>query len=245
MRAGTLWVDDLTVAYGSAPVLDGVSLEVRPGELLALVGGNGTGKSTLLRTIAGLLPASRGQIRLSGRDLTILRADHRAVAGVALVSGARPVFADLSVADNLRVGAYLTHRSRAAFAAATEHVLALVPALAGRLEVRAGLLSGGEQRQLALAQTLYRRPTILLADELTLGLDTSAQQATLALLRLFAEDGVGVVVVDHDLGSLLPCSDRAVVLADGHALTVTDPGLLDAERRTGALRAAFLAGAGT
>jgi branched-chain amino acid transport system permease protein len=239
LRAGTLRAQQVSVSYGTDVVLHDVTFDVRPGELLALIGGNGTGKSTLLRAVAGLVPA-QGQLRLAGRDLSVLRPEHRAVAGVALVSGARPVFPDLTVRDNLRVGGYLTHRSHAAFTAATQHVLAVAPSLAQRMDTRAGVLSGGEQRLLALAQSLYRRPAILLADELTLGLDRDAQETTLRLLRLFADEGVGVVVVDHDLEGLLPRSDRAIVLADGHAVVVDDPAALDQRRRRETMQATFL-----
>jgi len=216
-RWAPLRVERLAVVFGRNRVLDGVDLEVGPGEVVALVGANGSGKSTLLRAVAGFVEPVSGRVDVAGEELDALRPDERAAAGVALVSGARPVFPDLSVRENLRVGAYLSHRTRRSFNDAVPHVLQLVPRLAPLLDRRAGVLSGGEQRHLAVAQTLFRRPAVLLADELTLGLDAASQASVLSLLRTLADDGVGVVVVDHDLAPLTAAADRTVVLHEGRA----------------------------
>jgi ABC-type branched-subunit amino acid transport system ATPase component/branched-subunit amino acid ABC-type transport system permease component len=241
-RWAPLRIERLTVEFGVHRVLDGVGLEVRSGEVVALVGANGAGKSTLLRTVAGLTPAAGGRIDVAGEEISALRPDERAAVGVAFVSGARPVFPDLTVAENLRVGGYLTHRTRKAFRASVQQVLSLVPLLADRLDTRAGLLSGGEQRQLAIAQTLFRRPMLLLADELTLGLDRAAQAAVLRLLRTLADDGIGVVVVDHDLHALAGIADRVVVVADGATVEFQDVAAFD-DARGDLLPSRFLAGA--
>jgi ABC-type branched-subunit amino acid transport system ATPase component/branched-subunit amino acid ABC-type transport system permease component len=240
-RWAPLRLESLVVDLGAHRILDGASLEVRSGEVVALVGGNGAGKSTLLRAVAGLVTPAGGRIDVAGEEITALRPDERAAVGVAFVSGARPVFPDLTVAENLRVGGYLTHRTRRAFDASLEHVLSLVPLLADRLDTRAGLLSGGEQRQLAIAQTLFRRPALLLADELTLGLDSAAQTAVLRLLRTLADDGIGVVVVDHDLRALTEIADRAVVVHRGTTVVVEDMSNLH-DIRSDLLAARFLAG---
>lgn len=240
-RWAPLRVEALTVDFGAHRVLDGVDLEVRSGEVVALVGGNGAGKSTLLRAVAGLTDPASGRIDVAGEDITALRPDERAAAGVAFVSGARPVFPDLTVRENLRVGGHLTHRTPRSFTTALDHVLGLVPVLAGRLHTRAGLLSGGEQRQLAIAQTLFRRPTLLLADELTLGLDQRAQAAVLDLLRTLADDGTGVVVVDHDLPALTGIADRVVVVHQGSTAGFEDMSSFAAARHD-LLPARFLVG---
>lgn len=241
-RWAPLRVERLTVDFGAHRILDGVDLEVASGELVALVGGNGAGKSTLLRAVAGFVPLTAGRVNVAGAEVTALRPDERAAAGIAFVSGARPVFPDLTVRENLRVGGYLTHRPRRSFTAALEHVLAVVPALADRVDTRAGLLSGGEQRQLALAQMLFRRPALLLADELTLGLDVTAQATVLRLLRTLADDGIGVVVVDHDLDALTRIADRVVVVRHGTLESFTDPAGFEHARHE-LLPARFLTGA--
>jgi branched-chain amino acid transport system ATP-binding protein len=237
-----LRVESLTVDFGAHRILARVDLEVRSREVVALVGGNGAGKSTLLRTIAGFIEPATGRIDVAGEEITALRPDERAAVGVAFVNGSRPVFPDLTVRENLRVGAYLTHRPRRSFAAALDHVRDVVPLLADRLDAKAGVLSGGEQRQLAIAQTLFRRPTLLLADELTLGLDTRAQAAVLDLLRALADDGVAVVVVDHDLDALTGIADRVVAVHEGTTTEFTDRAQF-AQAKGELLPARYLAGA--
>jgi ABC-type branched-subunit amino acid transport system ATPase component len=242
-RWAPLRIESLAVDLGDQRILDAVDAEVQSGELVALVGGNGAGKSTLLRAVVGLVPLTTGRVDIAGQEVTALRTDERAAAGVAFVSGAHPVFPDLTVRENLRVGGYLTHRPRRAFDAALEHVLTVVPVLGSRLDTRAGLLSGGEQRQLAVAQTLFRRPALLLADELTLGLDVDAQATVLALLRTLADDGIGVVVVDHDLDALARVADRVVVVRHGRLESFVDVEQFTAAREE-LLPARFLARVG-
>lgn len=230
----------VTVTFGGAEVLQDVSLDAFAGQLLALVGGNGAGKSTLLRVAAGFVVPDRGRVCLLGEDITGLRPEERSATGIAFVSGSRPIFPDLTVMENLRVGAYRTHRTKASFRDATTAVLDLVPAVARRAGHRAALLSGGEQRLLAIAQTLYRRPAVLIADEVTLGLDLEARLAVLDVLRSLADDGVAVIAVDHDLPALLPRSDRALLLSGGESLEFDDPSRLLSERAD-LLPATFLA----
>jgi branched-chain amino acid transport system permease protein len=236
-----LVLDGVGATFGTTPVLRSATLTASAGELVALVGGNGAGKSTLLRIAAGLIVPDGGRVLVGGEDVTTLRPEERAAAGLAFVSGARPVFPDLTVYENLRVAAYRTHASHADFQAATEAVLDLVPVLAHRRGAKVGLLSGGEQRLLAVAQTLYRRPVALLADELTLGLDVEARHAVLDVLRMLADDGVAVVCVDHDLPALLPRADRAALVARGIVRDFGDPDEL-LRKRADLLPATFLAG---
>lgn len=231
----------ITVRFGPNLVLDEASLAVSPGELVALVGGNGAGKSTLLRAASGFVPIETGQVTVAGEDVTTLRPDERAASGLSFVSGARPVFPELTVLQNLRVAAFRTHKTSASFEQATEALLGLLPTLADRRDEHAGVLSGGEQRLLAVAQSLYRRPAVLLADELTLGLDVDARLAVMDLLLVLALEGVAVVAVDHDLPSLLPRAHRAALLSGGGISMHEDSGTLLRER-TDLLPATFLAG---
>ncbi|MGH2812972.1 MAG: ATP-binding cassette domain-containing protein, partial [Actinomycetota bacterium] len=232
--------EGVAVSFESTTVLRGADLQARGGELVALVGANGAGKSTLLRMAAGFVECRAGRVTVGGHDISMLRPEERAELGLTFVSGARPIFPDLTVLENLRVAAFRSHLGNRSFAAATEAIFDLAPALQARRRERAGVLSGGEQRLLAVAQTLYRRPIALLADELTLGLASDARIAVLDLLRLLADDGVAVVAVDHDLVSLLPRAHRAVLLSDGLARSFEDPvSLLD--QRSSLLPATFLA----
>lgn len=240
--AVSLVLDRITVSFDARPVLRDAVLPVDPGELIALVGGNGAGKSTLLRVAAGLVTPDAGRVLVGGEDVSALHPEERAAAGLAFVSGARPIFPDLTVHENLRVAAYRTHVTPRSFAAATEAIFEMVPMLAGRTRSRAGVLSGGEQRILAVAQTLYRMPTALLADELTLGLDLDSRLAVLDLLRHLAQEGVGVVAVDHDLPSLLPRADAAALLSGGELRIFRPAGRVLAQRGD-LLPATFLAGA--
>jgi branched-chain amino acid transport system ATP-binding protein len=242
-RTPVFVLDSIEVAFGGNEVLRGTNLRVAPGELVALVGGNGAGKSTLMRVAAGLVLPDAGRVTIRQDDVTTLLVEERVAAGLSFVSGARPIFPDLTVTENLRVAAFRSHLTARAFGDATEEIFELMPALARRPKARAGVLSGGEQRLLAVAQTLYRRPVVLLADELSLGLDADARLAVLELLRLLADEGVAVVAVDHDLASLLPRSDRAALLSEG-LITIHDQPELLLSRRADLLPATFLAGAG-
>jgi len=235
-------LDDIHVSFRGNRVLTGATLQTSPGELIALVGGNGAGKSTLLRVAAGLIVPDRGSVIVGADDVTSLLPEERAAAGIAFISGARPVFPDLTVVENLRVAAFRSHLTARTFEHATDAVFEIVPALAARKRSRAGVLSGGEQRLLAVAQMLYRRPAILLADELSLGLDSDARVAVLDLLRVLADQGVSAIVVDHDLPTLLSRATRALLLTGGDIESYDHPEEL-LTRRADLLPATFLAGA--
>lgn len=201
-------------AFGDLTVLDGLDLDLRAGEMVALVGGNGSGKSTLLRALGGHLVPDAGEIRLEGRPVVGAPPEELGRAGVCHVSGARPVFADLTVEENLRVGAWLAAGDRrAAVTQATEVFAELGPLM----KQPAGTLSGGEQRLVALAQSLLVRPSVLLVDEVTLGLSPQLRRRALEILRAVADAGAAVLVVDHELEDLAPLADRVLRLDSGRA----------------------------
>ena len=154
---------EVVAGYGDVEVLHGVSIEVRTGTITALLGNNGAGKTTLMRTIAGVLPARRGSLVYAGRSIDTLSAADRVAAGIALVPEGRLVFPELSVADNLRLGAY-TNRARKDRLARTERMYEMFPRLRERRSQMAGALSGGEQQMLSLARGLMSDPTLLLLD---------------------------------------------------------------------------------
>ncbi|WP_346764868.1 ABC transporter ATP-binding protein [Caulobacter sp. 602-2] len=205
-------VVNLTAGYGAAPVLSGVEIEVRQGEAVALLGANGAGKSTLMRVIAGLHPAAEGQVAFEGGLLNGRSANERVRRGVVLSPEGRQVFPELTVRDNIRLGAFLDRRD---LEARTQEMLARFPRLAERLHQRAGLLSGGEQQMLALARALMSRPKVLLLDEPSLGLAPRVIDEIFAAFRDLRDQDLTLLIVDQMAGLALSVSDRAYVLSGG------------------------------
>ena len=211
-----LAVSELDVGYGSVQVLFDVSFQVRRGETLALLGTNGGGKSTVLRTIAGLLTPTRGSVWLDGRDITWTTPEWRAAAGIQLLPGGHGVFPSMSVAENLEMGAYLLRGDRQRQRQRVEGVLELFPALAERRAQVAGSMSGGQQQQLALARVLLHEPEVLIIDELSLGLAPVVVAELLEVVeRLQSERGQTIVVVEQSLDVALSIADRAVFMEKG------------------------------
>lgn len=212
MSAPLLDVRLLHASYGPVQVLRGVDLQLRAGELVLLLGRNGSGRSTLLKALMGLIAAS-GAVRLGGHDLLALPTHRRARLGLGYVPEQRDVFAHLTVRQNLRLGA-----RRAALAAASTwdegRVLALFPALAARLHTPAQALSGGEQQMLSIARALMGNPRLLLLDEPTEGLAPQRVQATAALLDQLRAKKLGLLLVEQKPWALQR-ADRVVVLGDG------------------------------
>jgi len=207
-----LGVNRLFTGYGAEPVLHGIDLQVRQGEAVALLGANGAGKTTLMHVLAGLHRPVRGGIHFDGAELGTLGAEQAVALGVVLVPEGRQVFPELSVLDNIRLGAFL-HPPGADVR--TEAMLERFPRLRERLHQRAGLLSGGEQQMLAIARALMSRPRILLLDEPSLGLAPKVVAELFAALDALRRDGMTLLLVDQMAGLALALADRAYVIEGG------------------------------
>ncbi|MFN8041122.1 MAG: ATP-binding cassette domain-containing protein [Acidimicrobiales bacterium] len=224
--AGTVALDcrDVTASYGPMQVLFGVDLVVEQGEMVALLGTNGAGKSTLLRSVTGLLPPDDGRIELAAApgaddprpvDLSRVGPEQIARKGVSLMPGGRGLFPSLTVAENLRLAAWLRRKERDAVATVRDESLALMPKLADRMSVRAGDLSGGEQQMLSLAMALAPRPRVLCIDELSLGLAPTVVGDLVEHVRRIHQQGTTVVIVEQSVNVALLLADRAVFLEKG------------------------------
>jgi ABC-type branched-subunit amino acid transport system ATPase component/ABC-type branched-subunit amino acid transport system permease subunit len=211
----SLEFSDVDAAYGHLQVLFGASLAVHRGETIALLGTNGAGKSTMLRAASGLITPYRGHVRLEGFDITGLAPHKVAALGLAHVPGGRSVFPGLSVAENLRVGAWLRRHDREYVRAATERVLALFPSLSDRLEIPAAALSGGQQQMLTIAMSLMVEPRVLMIDELSLGLSPLLVEQLVDVVHDLHTQGVTVVVVEQSVNTALTTADRAYFLEKG------------------------------
>jgi len=209
-----LEVGDLHVAYGRVEAVRGVSLALAPGQIVSVIGPNGAGKTTLLAAVMGLLP-SRGTLRFEGEGLRTLDVEARVERGLCLVPEKRELFGELSVLDNLMLGAFV-RRSRAE---ALKKSLAIVydrfPRLAERRRQRADTLSGGERQMLALGRALMSSPRLLLLDEPSLGLAPLMVQEILAIVRSLRDDGVAILLVEQNARAALESSDEGYVLETG------------------------------
>jgi branched-chain amino acid transport system ATP-binding protein len=209
-----LTVENLEVSYGDVRALDGVSLEVAEGAIVAIVGANGAGKTTLIRTIAGMLRPARGRIRLRGKDIAGLPSHRVCNLGIGQVAEGRQVFPTLTVLENLEMGAMLP-RARAEQAQNLERVFALFPKLAERKAQAAGTLSGGEQQMLAIGRCLMGKPDLVMFDEPSLGLAPAIVQDLLKTIRDLNRDGLTCVLVEQNVAVSLKLASRAYVLENG------------------------------
>jgi ABC-type branched-subunit amino acid transport system ATPase component len=214
----------LGAGYGAAPVLEQVELEVRPGETVAMIGANGAGKSTIMRALSGLLRPVEGEILLDDRSIARHEAHQIAAAGLALVPEGRQVFPELTVHDNLVLGAHA--RPSADLAASIAALLERFPRLRERLHGRAGLLSGGEQQMLSIARGLMAKPRILLLDEPSLGLAPAMINELFDILAELRDDGVTILLVDQMAALALTLSDRGYVLESGRVVRAGDAAVL-------------------
>ncbi|MEX0428108.1 ABC transporter ATP-binding protein [Nocardioides sp. DS6] len=206
-----LAVDDLVTRYGAVTALDGISLEAPEGQVTAVLGANGAGKTTLLRTISGLVRPQQGRVLLDGTDLSRTPPEKMTSLGIAHVPEGRGVIAELSVAENLRLGGL--HRRAGAEAVDLDRVFALFPVLKERRTATAHVLSGGERQMLVIGRALMAAPRILLLDEPSLGLAPRVVAQILALLRNLVEsEGLTVLLVEQNAASALSIADRGVVL---------------------------------
>ena len=226
--SAALEVRELEVGYGGVPAVRGVSFTVEAGEIVGLIGPNGAGKSTTLHAITGLVAAARGDVVLEGRSLRGRSPERIARAGLALVPEGRRLFGELTVDENLRLG--LAARREAGGADDVAEVFELFPALADSRRRHAGVLSGGQQQQLAIARALVARPSVLLLDEPSLGLAPTVVDLVFSTLTAIRDRGLAVLLVEQRAQRTVALADRTHVLANGElrlALTPADAGDTD------------------
>jgi len=209
-----LKVEDLTVYYGKALALQNVNLHIEKGELVALIGPNGAGKSTLLKTISGLVKPTEGKILFNGVDLTGLKPNVIAKYGLTLCPEHRRLAPDLTVLENLELGAYL-RKDKDKIKEDLESVFQLFPVLKERLNQKAGTMSGGEQQMIAIGRALMARPQLLLLDEPMLGLSPILKSRILMAIKSIRAGGVTTFLVEQDARSALKIVDRVYVLENG------------------------------
>ena len=233
-KAELLGVGKLAAGYGAEPVLKGIDLQVKEGEVVALLGANGAGKSTLIHALAGLHRPVQGGIHLDGEELAALDAEQIVARGMVLVPEGRQVFPELSVLDNLRLGAFL---QPADLDARIEAMLERFPRLRERLQQRAGLLSGGEQQMLAIGRALMARPRLLLLDEPSLGLAPKVIAGLFTSLDALRREGMTLLLVDQMAALALALADRAYIIEGGRIVAHGSAAEIAAD---GALAAAYL-----
>lgn len=210
-----LQIDNLVVSYGKAVALQEISLRVEEGELVALLGSNGAGKSTLLKTISGMMGAGAGSIKFEGQELTALPAHKIVEMGVIQVPEGREVFPQLTVRENLRMGAF-TRRDMSAVERDMQFVFELFPRLAERGDQMAGTLSGGEAQMLAIARALLSKPKLLMLDEPSLGLAPVVRDDIYEVVRqIYEERGVTILLVEQNAKLALEVASRGYILENG------------------------------
>ena len=217
-----LKIDNLHVSYGGIHALQGVSLEVPDGKIVTLIGANGAGKSTTLRTISGLVKADSGSITYDGQELLGQPINKILEKGIAMVPEGRRVFTNLSVVENLRIGAYLRN-DKAQIEKDLEWVYELFPRLKERSWQMAGTLSGGEQQMLAVARALMSKPKVIMMDEPSLGLAPLVVKGIFDIIRTINDQGVTVLLIEQNANMALKIADHAYVLETGR-ITLTGTG---------------------
>ena len=210
-----LKIENLHVAYGGIQALRGISLEVPDGKIVSLIGANGAGKSTTLRTISGLVKAASGSISWNGEELLGKPIDKIVTSGIAMSPEGRRVFPDMTVLENLKIGAYL-RKDKAEIEKDIQWVYSLFPRLEERHWQLAGTLSGGEQQMLAVGRALMSRPKLMMLDEPSLGLAPLVVQDIFSIIREINRQGVTVLLVEQNANMALKIADQAYVLETGN-----------------------------
>ena len=211
-----LKLESIKISYGAIEAVKGVSLEVREGEVVTIIGANGAGKSTLLKAIVGLEPVAEGRVLIDGNDCTTVPGHKRVGLGVAMSPEGRGVFADQTVRENLMLGAYSRRKDPAASEAAIEREFKRFPRLRERQDQMSGTLSGGEQQMLAIARALMSEPRLLLLDEPSLGLAPLIIKDIFTAIRQLRESGLTILLVEQMAKQALGVADRAYVLETGN-----------------------------
>jgi branched-chain amino acid transport system ATP-binding protein len=245
-RAGEplLAVEHLSVAYGKVGVVHDVSLTVAPGSIVTVIGPNGAGKTTLLAAIIGLLPARGGSIRYAGVDAATLSVEQRVARGLVLVPEKRELFASMSVADNLELGAFACRRD-GALRTRRDDVYARFPRLADRRAQLAGTLSGGERQMLALGRALMSAPRLLMLDEPSLGLAPLVVREIFAIIAALRATGVSILLVEQNARAALQVADHGYVLETGELALSGPSETLSANPRVAATYLGYGAAAAT
>lgn len=207
-------IDNLVVSYGGIEALKDISLEVPEGKIVTLVGANGAGKSTTLKSIVGLVKPKSGSIDYNGTDLTRLNTQDMVKRGIALVPEGRRVFADLTVLENLKIGAY-TRTDKKGIEADLEHVYTLFPRLKERTWQLAGTLSGGEQQMLAIGRALMSRPKLIMMDEPSLGLAPIIVKELFGIIKKINQEGMTVLLIEQNANAALKIADIGYIMETG------------------------------
>ena len=218
-----LEIRDLKVNYGGIEALKGISFDVKEGEIVTLIGANGAGKSTTLRSIMSVVTLSAGSICYNGEDITHMPTDEIVKRGIVLVPEGRRVFPNLTVLENLRIGAYLRN-DKEGIEADIKHVYSLFPRLEERSWQQAGTLSGGEQQMLAVGRALMAKPRLIMMDEPSLGLAPLVVKDIFSIIRRINESGTTVLLIEQNANAALKIANRGYVMQTGN-VTMTGTGL--------------------
>lgn len=233
-----LSVENLHVSYGAIRALHGISFHVEKGEIVTLIGANGAGKSTTLRTISGLLVADRGKIIYDGTDITNVSADQIVRMGIVQVPEGRKIFAPLTVRENLEMGAF-TRQNKREIEESMEFVFSIFPRLRERAEQMGGTLSGGEQQMLAVGRALMAKPRLLLMDEPSMGLAPILVEEIFNVIQRINQEGVTILLVEQNAHMALSVAHRGYVLETG---TIQLEGSAEELRANPRVREAYLGG---